>query len=314
MTSLRRILVIRLGALGDLVLCFQAFHEIRQAHPGAEIALLTMPGFAHFAHPMPWFDRLIIDPRPSALQPGQWFQLIRDIRDFRPDLVYDLQGKRRQNILYALLGGPFGPQWSGNAPFCRLPRFDPPQKGMHYTEFVSAQLRLAGVPTQPPADLGWLNAPVDMLNLPARYAVLVPGSAPHREYKRWPPAHFAVLAQKLQAQGIASIAVGTRQDKDAIAAICAVVPGVADYSGRTSIPELAGIMRRAVCVVANDTGPMHIAAALGVPTLGLMSDKVDAEWSAPHGPRARWLRGAPLAGLSADKVFLALREFLDQKK
>jgi ADP-heptose:LPS heptosyltransferase len=305
-----RILVIRLGALGDLVLCFQAFHEIRQAHPKAEIALLTMPAFADFARRMPWFNRVIIDPRPSAWQVNQWLKLFKDVRGFKPELVYDLQCKPRQNVLYARLGGRWGPDWSGAAPFCTMPRLAEPLAGMHFTDYVEAQLQLADVLTQPPADVSWLDAPLDKFKLPARYAVLVPGCAPHREYKRWPARNYAMLAQELQKKGIASIAVGTK----VIAAIRAVNPKVADFSGATTLFQLAALMRRAAFVVSNDTGPMHIAAAVGARTLGLMSDQVNAEWSAPKGPRAKWLQGKPLVELGVDKVLLALDDFLDQKE
>jgi ADP-heptose:LPS heptosyltransferase len=309
-----RILVIRLGALGDLALCIQAFHEIRQAHKDAEIALLTMPAFAGFARRMPWFDRVIVDPRPPAIRVDQWLRLVADVRAFGPKRVYDLQGKRRQSVLFALLGGPLGPEWSGAAPYCSHPRPKLPTPGTHFTDYVTAQLRLAGVKAQPPADVNWLDAPIDVFQLPERYAVLVPGCAPHREYKRWPPRNFAALAQKLETRGIASVAVGTAQDAEAIAAIRSIAPHVTDLSGRTDLFQLAGLMRRAEVVIANDTGPMHIAAALGAPTLGLMSGQVDAAWNAPHGPRAKALRGTPLAALDVDKVLLALDEFLAQKR
>src|ERR1700731_2724161 len=56
----KRVLIIRLGALGDLIVCFQAFHEIREAHKTAEIVLLTAPEYADFARSMPWFNRVMI--------------------------------------------------------------------------------------------------------------------------------------------------------------------------------------------------------------------------------------------------------------
>lgn len=310
----KRILVIRLGALGDIVLCFQAFHEIREADKDAEIAFLTMPAFAEFAQAMPWFDRVIVDPRPAAQRIDQWIKLVKDVSGFKPNRVYDLQGKPRQSILFALLGGPWGPQWSGAAPLCSHPRLAVPSQGMHFTDYLEAQLQLADVPTQPPADLSWLDASVDGFSLPARFAVLVPGCAPLREYKRWPPRKYASLAAQLQKKGIPCIAVGTKQDTAAIAAIRSAFPGVLDFSGRTTLLHLAGIMRRAECVIANDTGPMHIAAAIGTPTLALMSEQVDAVWNAPHGPRVQWLQGKPLANLGVDKVLLALEDLLAQKK
>lgn len=313
MKEIKRVLVIRIGALGDIILCFQAFHEIRMAHPDAEIAFLTMPPFADFARAMPWFNRVIVDPRPSGWQPQEWLKLVSEIRAFRPDRVYDLQGKNRQSVLYGLLGGPLGPEWSGRAPFCSHPRLDPPPAGMHFTEFLAAQLQLADVPPQGPADLGWLDAPLEGLALPERYAVLVPGCAPHREYKRWPARNYAKLAEKLQDRGIASVAVGAKQDASAIAAVKAAVSApVMDIGGKTSLLQLGGAIRRSACVIANDTGPMHMAAALGAPVLGLMSEKVNASWNAPRGSRAAWLQGKPLSGLGVDQVFLALTRLLDK--
>lgn len=306
MNAPQRILVIRLGALGDLVLCFQAFHEIRRAHPGAKIALLTMPAFAAFASLMPWFDEIIIDERPPGQELGQWFGLIRKIRKFKPQRVYDLQGKLRQTVLFAALGGPFGPQWSGAAPLCSLPRLWPPQEGMHFTDFIAAQLRLAQVPSQPPPALPWLNAPVEGFGLPERTALLIPGCAPGREYKRWPVTHYVDLARRLYERKIAPVAIGAKADAEAIAAIRAEAPYVIDLGSRTSLPQLATLARRSVAVIGNDTGPTHLAAAVGAPVIALMSDKVDPAWSAPHGPRTKWLQGKPIAALTVDEVFVAI--------
>ncbi|MFY9288757.1 MAG: glycosyltransferase family 9 protein, partial [Alphaproteobacteria bacterium] len=308
------ILIIRLGALGDLVLCFQAFHEIRRAHPKAEIALLTMPAFADFARQMPWFDKVLIDERPSGWQPHKWIELLNTVKAFNPTRVYDLQGKRRQSILYALLGSRFkGPEWSGAAPLCSHPRLWPPQDNMHYTDFVAAQLQRAGVPTQSAADVSWLDTSLDHFNLPPRFALFIPGCAPGRDYKRWPAQHYAILARHFEGHGIACLAVGTAADADVIASIRAMTPSVIDLGGRTNLPQLASLARRSAITVGNDTGPTHLAAAVGAPVLALMSDRVNAVWAVPRGPNVRWLQGKPLMTLSVDKVLLALTDLLDRK-
>jgi ADP-heptose:LPS heptosyltransferase len=309
MTPPERILAIRLGALGDLVLCFQAFHEIRTAHPGAEIALLTMPAFVEFARTMPWFNHIIADERPSFFQFGKWRNLVRHIRTFDPARVYDLQGKLRQTVLY-FLSGPTHVEWSGAAPFCSHPRLWPPAPGMHFTGFIAAQLRLANVPAAGPPDLFWLDAPLGELSLPPRYAVLIPGCAPGRGYKRWPAAHYAGIAKRLHAQGIACVALGTAIDSATIASIRGLTPEISDLSGKTSLHQLAGIVRRAACVIGNDTGPTHLAAAVGAPTLALMSEHIDPLWSAPRGSRSAWLQGNPLSNLSIDEVSLALGKLM----
>jgi ADP-heptose:LPS heptosyltransferase len=305
-----RILVIRLGALGDLVLCFQAFAEIRAAHPGAEIALLTMPAFAGFAASMPWFDHVLIDARAPAGDIGGWFTLLRSIRTFKPTRVYDLQGKARQDILYTLLGGPFGPEWSGAAPFCKYPRPWPPKTDMHFTDFIAAQLRKANVPAAQAPNLGWCDAPLDDFKLPERFALLIPGCGPGRDYKRWP--HYAELAKELQKRGLGTVAIGTAAEADIASALTREVPNLVDLTGRTSLPQVAALTRKATYVIGNDTGPTHLAAAVGARTLALMPGEVDPLWSAPRGPRSRWLQGKPLASLAVREVLLALGELPDK--
>jgi len=296
-----RILVIRLGALGDLVYCFQAFHDIRQAHPEAEIALLIRPGFVPFAKAMPWFDRLIIDDHPKSL--GGWVRLIRRIRDFGPKRIYDLQGKSRRTLMFFSLGGPFGPEWSGPAPLAHLPRIPPDVSAMHFTDFIGTQLRMAGVPKAGAPDLSWLDAPVDGLGLPDRFAVLIPGCTPKAGYKRWPPQNYAEIAARLD---LPCVVVGTKDDSPYAEIIKATAPATIDLTGKTSLFELAGVLRHAAFAVGNDTGPMHMAAALGTPTLALFSQSTSPPWSRPLGEHAAWLRRPDIADMSVDEVWQAV--------
>ncbi|MFA4995336.1 MAG: glycosyltransferase family 9 protein [Bdellovibrionales bacterium] len=300
------ILVIRLGALGDLIFCFQAFHEIRLAHPDAEIALLTRAPFASFARSLPFFNRILIDTHPSFATPFAWARLRKEVAAFSPDRIYDLQGKFRQTLLYALLGGPYGPAWSGAAPFCRFPRLWPPEPDMHFTDFLAAQLRAAGVQQKSAPDLAWFDAPVGKFALPPNYAVLIPGCSPGAPHKRWPPQKFAALAQKMRGKNLVCVVVGTDADAAAVSALKALTQNAIDLCGKTSLFELAGILRRAAVVIGNDTGPLHMAAALGAPTLALFSGKSDPVWSRPPGPKVAWRQSANIADLGVDEIFGAL--------
>lgn len=299
-----RILVIKLGALGDLVLCMGAFAAIRARHPDAEIALLTGPPFAGFGLQMPWFDSVILDPRPKATQLLKWVKLIRDVRNFAPTHVYDFQGKTRQTILYYALGKPL---WSGAVKGCSHPRLWPPEKGMHYSDFLAAQLERAGLGSFVSPDLAWLDGDSSSFTLPEKFALLITGCSPQHPHKRWPATHFAALAKRLNEQGIATIAIGTKADAASIADVRQLAPEVMDLSGQTSLGQLAALARRAVCVVGNDTGPTHLAAAVGGKTIALMSDKVDPLWSSPRGPRTQWLGGKPMAEISVDEVLRGLQ-------
>lgn len=294
-----RVLVIRLGALGDLVLCMGGFAAIRAHYPDAEIALLTGPSFAGFGLQMPWFDRVLIDPRPKMTEPLKWIKLIRDVRSFAPTRVYDFQGKTRQSILFHALGKP---AWSGAAKGCSHPRLWPPVEGMHFTDFLATQLEKAGIGAVAQPDLAWLDDPLTGFEVPQRFALLIAGCSPQHPHKRWPPEYYADLAQKLAGKGIASLAVGTQEDAFVVASIRALAPEVIDITGKTSLKQLAALARRAELVVGNDTGPTHLAAAVGARTVALMSEKVNPIWSAPKGPQASWVQGKPLMSLSVEAV------------
>lgn len=299
-----KILIIRLGALGDLVLCMRAFAAVRAHHPDAEIAILTAPAFQGFVRMMPWFDQVLLDPRPKLTDVAVWLKLRRAVKDFAPTRVYDFQGKLRQSILYNLWGGALcGPEWSGAAPLCSHPRAWPPKQGMHYTDFLEAQLQKADVKLPDSYDLSWLDAPCDDLPLPEKFALFIPGCAPNRPYKRWPAESYAALAKKLLMKGITSLAVGTDADAESIAQIRDITPEVIDLSGKTSLPQLGGLARKAVCVFGNDTGPTHLAAAVGAKTIALMSDQVDPLWSSPKGVKTQWVQGKPISELGVDEVW-----------
>lgn len=257
---------------------------------------------------MPWFDHVIPDTRPKAYQLIEWFKLYRAVRNYAPSRVYDLQGKTRQAILYYLLGGARKKvEWSGAVKGCSHPRVWPPQPNMHYTDFVAAQMEKAGIKVGKTIDLSWLETPVGDFDLGTRYVLLIPGCAPSRPYKRWPAEHYAELAQLAIKKGLTVAAIGTKSDAQSIADIRALAPQVVDLSGKTSLKQVASLARGAEFVVGNDTGPTHLAAAVGARTVALMSDQVDPYWSCPRGPQTMWLQGSPLAKLSVERVMACLK-------
>jgi ADP-heptose:LPS heptosyltransferase len=146
-----RILIIRLGALGDFVLSFAAFAAIRAQHPQAEITLLTTAPFIALAEAAPWFDHVRLDRRPAWWHLPGILALRRQLQGF--DLVYDLQTSARSARYFRLAGRP---PWSGVAPGCSLPQAGPERARMHTLERQRDQLRRAGIGPLPPADLGWL--------------------------------------------------------------------------------------------------------------------------------------------------------------
>ena len=290
-----RILVIRLGALGDFVLSFGPFASIRAAHPDAEITLLTTAPFRELAERAPWFDRVIIDQRPAWWDLRRVLPLRRALRGF--DFVCDLQTSGRSSWYYALAGRP---PWSGIARGASHPHANPGRDAMHTIERQAEQLSMAGVPLVTP-DLSWWPA----TTVPGDYAVLVPGAAAHRLRKRWPAARYAAVAVALKARGLRSIVIGTVADGDAAETILTACPNALNLTGRTTLLELGGLMRGARLAVGNDTGPMHLAAAVGVRCVVLFSADSDPVLTAPRGD-VTVLAEPNLADLPVDRVVAAL--------
>jgi ADP-heptose:LPS heptosyltransferase len=298
----KRILVIRLGALGDFVLSFAPFAAIRARHPEAEITLLTTLPYAGLGKRAPWFDRVEIDARPAWWNPLGLLRLALELRGY--DFVYDLQTSRRMSWYFRLAGRP---PWSGIAPGCSHPHANPLRDAMHTRERQREQLEMAGITEFPAPALAWLERPV--ADLPHPYALLVPGAAAQRPRKRWPAERYGALAEILAGRGLIPAVVGTAAEAPLAATIRAACPRAIDLTGRTDIADLFSLAKGAALAVGNDTGPMHLAALAGCPCLVLFSADSDPALTAPRGADGSWprlLRVDDLSDLPVERVAAAL--------
>jgi ADP-heptose:LPS heptosyltransferase len=303
-----RVLVIKLAALGDFVQAFGPFAAIRAHHPDAAITLLTTPPYADLARRSPWFDAVWSDGRPSWRDPAAWWRLARRLRDAGFARVYDLQTSRRSSRYRALVGG--AAEWSGIARGASHPHGNPARDAMHTVERQREQLEAAGIRHFPPPELDWLDADLSAFALPPRFALLVPGASPGRPGKRWPAERYGELAAGL---GLPAAVVGGPAEKPLAAEIAARAPGTLDLSGRTDFATLGALGRRAAFAVGNDTGPIHLLAAAGCPTLALFGPESDPALCAPRGPSVGVLRHPRLAELEPAEVRAALAGLLAER-
>ena len=293
-----RILVLKLGALGDLVQAFAPFAAIRAHHRDDQVTLLTTAPFVPLCAAAPWFDRIETDRRPAWWDLRGIAALRRQLAGF--DFVYDLQTSGRSGRYFRLAGRP---QWSGIARGASHPHDNPARDCMHTRERQAEQLARAGIGHVPFPDLAWLAGRGPVLQAP--YALLVPGAAPHRPGKRWPVARFAELAALLCGRGIRPVVVGAAADAPLASGIVAHCPASLDLTGRTDLCDLAGLSARAALAVGNDTGPMHLAAAMGTRAIVLFSRESDPALTAPRGAdpaRVEVLQAGRLADLPVARV------------
>ena len=304
-----RVLVIKLGALGNMVLSLGPFDAIRRYHYQAAITLLTTAPYAEWMASSPYFDRLWADGRPDWWDAPGWFRLRRQLLAGRFDRVYDLQTSARSNRYFQLFPRSARPQWSGIAPGCSHPDRDPVRDHLHDIERQAGQLRQAGIPEVPDADLSWSSGNITRFGLPASIALLVPGSSAHRLAKRWPTRHYGALARALATRGLAPVVLGSAAERGLAGEIAEHVP-VLDLTGRTDFGELASLARAAKLAVGNDTGPMHLIAAAGCPSLVLFSRASDPALCAPRGQRVGVLHRPDLTGLPPEEVLASATRLL----
>ena len=303
----KRILVIKLGALGDFTLAMAAFQAIRRQHPQAQITLMTTEPFRELAAASPWFDQIIIDEKTATL-PGLW-RWRRQLLAAKYSRIYDLQTSSRSNLYYKLLW-PRRPEWNGNASGCSHPDPTPVRSAVHAAQLRVNQLQAAGIAEVPPADLSWLGSRLQAPSfqaLPTRFALLVPGAAPHRPAKRWPAERYAELAGRLAAQGIAALIIGTVSEKAIAQAITKAVPSAIDLTSQTTLFDIASLARLALVAIGNDTGPMHLIAGVNCPSLVLFCTvEADPVHSSPVGKTVEIIARPDLTTLPVDDVAAAL--------
>jgi ADP-heptose:LPS heptosyltransferase len=131
--------------------------------------------------------------------------------------------------------------------------------------------------------------------------MFVPGGSSHRPEKRWPVEKYGELARILYARGFDVVIIGGPQEAALAHAIQRDVPRARDLTGRTDFDRIAILGAKAALAVGNDTGPLHLAAAAGAPTVVLFSSASDPALSAPRG-KVAVLQAERLSDLAVAKV------------
>ncbi|GIX03012.1 MAG: lipopolysaccharide heptosyltransferase I [Planctomycetaceae bacterium] len=299
----RRVLILKPSALGDVVQALPLLTPLRQRFPHAHFTWLIQSRFADLVQQHPQLDDVwCISRRPSW---GEVWQVLRRLRQGRFDLVLDLQGLCRTGIL----------TWATQARW-RV-GLQTAREGAHFSynrvvpdsgwQIPAAQRywRVAEVfgvghippqayiPYTPQDDqqaeqwLGTLPRPLIGVQLGAQW-----------ETKRWPPERFAAAVQPVLQQFPGSvILVGSREEEPLARRFCltgnfsSLEQRVLSLVGRTTLRQLTCVLQRLDVLLTNDSGPMHLAAALGTPIVGLFTC-TDAYRSGPVGDGHRCLQAA----------------------
>jgi lipopolysaccharide heptosyltransferase I len=269
--------IVRLGALGDVVHAIPVAAALRRAFPSARIDWLVSAKHREILDLVPVIDRRLVL--------NDFVGSVRDLRRARYDVAIDLQGLIKSAILARGSGAPRVLGFSASYARERLARpfyteaYDPGRGGIydrretrHVVEINLGMLQQLGVALAPP------ECPIDAVDSAVarwasertggRYALLNPGAAwPN---KRWPPERLATIARELREHhGLVSVVLWGPGEESLAASVVAGAGGAALISPATTIADIVGLARGAALMVSGDTGPTHIASAVGTPLVGI---------------------------------------------
>jgi len=281
--NFRNILITKPSSLGDIVLALPALRALRMSFPEAKISWLIRPEFAGLIENHPYLDEIITFDRkvlgkawfnPGAF--GALMSLIRKLRRSKFDVIFDFQGLFRTASLAWLSGCKKCFGMANAREFATIfytQKIPQNIEDIHMVDFYLKIIQAAGAsdfgvdfvfPHNPDAEdsVGRLLA---SHGVKKNYAVLISGSA-HQD-KCWPPERFAQLADKISSQyNLSIVATGSASESGIVEKLQEKtnVP-IANLTGQTSLSELVALLKLAKLAVSNDTGPGHIAAAVGIP-------------------------------------------------
>jgi len=283
-----RILVIKLRYVGDVLLATPVLSRLRESFPKVHLAMLVNPGTDDLVRDHPALDEVLVLERGNLAR--QW-RFVRDLRRRQFDLVIDLTDADRSALLSRLSGSPMRlgynseGRWRG-ALYTQVVEAD--RFAMHTVRYhlkAMEALGLAGSPGAPlltvapearrEADRLLQKAGVDGAR---PFVCLHPGA--RWWFKAWPAERFAALADLIQTETPAQVLfLGSDQERSLESQIAdRMKTPLRSLIGKTSLRALAAVLERAALMVSNDNGPMHMAAALGVPVIGLFGPSDPAIW------------------------------------
>jgi len=293
-----RILVVAPAWVGDMVMAQALFMRLQQLHPGLELDVLAPDWTIPLLSRMPEVREAIPNPfRHGELKPGARYRLGQSLRARGYDQAIVLPNSWKSALVPFFAGIPQRSGYRGEMRWGLLNdrrRLDASKLPLMVERFV-ALAHAPGSALQVSLPLPALSVDESRrqatlaklgLTASARTAVLCVG-AEYGPAKRWPPQHFAELGKTLHGQGFQVWLVGSAKDAEAGSEAARLSGGAClDLCGKTSLDEVVDLLASASVVVSNDSGLMHVAAALGKPLIALYGSSSPA-FTPPLSRKAR---------------------------
>ena len=270
-SNVNRILIVKLSSFGDVVQTLPLLHGLRASFPSATIGWAVQKSFASLLHGHPYIDNLHV---LSSKKLGPCLKLGEELREAKYDIVLDAQGLFVSALVARLSNAPIriGYNWRREAN--NIFMTDTSVIATDRVHMVEKILRLGDAvgasrtPFLMDTFLASKPMSIDMTGDRKQLAALVVGASVAS--KTLSPEHWARIADKLFGDGFTPVLIGGPQEQAVAEKIetLASIP-IINLVAKTSFTELASVLANAAVVVSSDTGALHLAVAVGAPTVGL---------------------------------------------
>ena len=284
---MKKILIIKMSALGDVMIALPHVEMIANHHRDDQIWIVTGPQFAEFFSNHPRLNVVVLDRNDRLFGNSTWARIFWT-RTMKFDCIYDLQGNRTSRLLVRFSGAPRKVGTQPRSIYTHFPKkkYTRESRQNVFTR-LNETLISGGLPPASPGCFLHLTdtdrAKVTRWRVAnglkeKKYALLHAGSSKEWLSKRWPEKYFARLAEIIWTKGITCVWVGGGDEKD-INARLAAETGI-DATGEFTPLQLYELGRGALFSVTNDSGPMHIFCASGIPVYSFFGP---TDWKRSHG-------------------------------
>lgn len=278
-----RILVTRTDRIGDLVLTTPLFKALREQFPKAHLAALVFLGHREIVEGNPFLDEVILyDKKGSERSLWGQFRFSQKLRSKNFDVVIHAHGTNRMHLAAWLAGIPVRIGYDRRAPWAltQVHAYNKKEGQKQESEYLFELLEPLGIP-QPneietffPVSVPAVNALEDLLvafSVPRDLPWIVLNPSASDVTKMWPGEHFGALITKMQQdRPYVFFVIGTSQDQALAEKIKhATTALLIDLTGKLSLGMLGALLKKATLLVSNDSGPVHIAAAVGTPVVSI---------------------------------------------
>ena len=302
--------------LGDLLLNVPAIRAVRERHPGSHLTLIVGTQNAAAVRGQPWADEIrVVDTKNFV---GMLRHAIRpapraDLAIYFTTVSYSRSGAALVRASGARERVGFDPARYGERDRAALTRRVPyPDGPLHQSEVCGALAAAVGAATVPPPPY-YVADPSLVERAPAGVAYLHPGAG--KPKNRWPADRFGAVARELRALGLDVRWIAGPQDEGTVEAADAALGETLPVVRNEPIPNLAARFAKAAVYIGNDTGPLHLAGAVGCPTLGIYGWSDPREW-APVGRCVRHVRAEDhtLDSISVERVLGAALPLIQEER